>query len=324
MKILITGIAGFVGKHLASFLLNKGENNIAGIDLDFKNFNSGSGLSGEIELIKIDLTDSDRVFDVIKKFKPDQIYHLAAQSSVGYSWENPLETFRINVFGGINILEGIRMYNPGCRLIAACTAEEYGETEDEDKAIDENFSIYPENPYAVSKSSLDFLCSIYYKAYGLDVFTARSFNLTGPGQSEGFVASDFAKQVALIEEGMQEPLIEVGNLEAYRDFLDVRDAVRAYYYILDRGKGNRIYNICSGEKRKISELLDMLLSMSKKDGIEVKIDRSKFRALDVRIMYGSNRKLREHTEWSPDYSIEDSLGDILDYWRQKIIQAKNE
>jgi len=318
LKILITGIAGFVGEHLASFLMNEGKHSITGIDLDFGNFNSGGRLSREIELVRVDLTDRDRVFNVIKKLKPDQIYHLAAQSSVSYSWENPLETFRINVFGSINILESIRKHCPGCRLIAACTAEEYGEAEDKDKAIDENCNIYPENPYAVSKSSLDFLCSIYYKAYGLPVFIARSFNLIGPGQSEGFVASDFARQVALIEKGRQEPVIEVGNLEPYRDFLDVRDAVKAYYYIMNKEKSDQVYNICSGEKRRISELLDILLSISKRNDIKVKVDRSKFRLIDVRMIYGDNSKLKKQTGWSPDYSIEDSLRDTLVYWRKKI------
>lgn len=321
LKILITGIAGFVGKHLTS-CLTEGEEvkdgyEIMGLDLSFKNFNS-AGYGHGIKLTEVDLTDREKVFNIIGEFKPDQLYHLAAQSSVSYSWENPVETFRVNVFGGINILEAVKAFCPECRILVVCTAEEYGESGAEDKAIDENFKIYPQNPYAISKSALDFFSSIYYKAYGLPVSITRSFNHIGPGQSERFVVSDFARQIALMEKGDMEPVIKVGNIETCRDFLDVRDTVKAYYYIVNKGKPGQVYNVCSGKKRKIKQLLDMLISMSKIDNIKVEIDREKFRAIDVEIMYGDNSRLRRHTGWAPRYSMEESLEDTLDYWRQRI------
>ena len=270
-----------------------------------------------MEFAEADLTHREKIFSIIKKFKPDQVYHLAAQSSVSYSWEDPVETFRINVFGGINILEGLKIFCPECRILMACTAEEYGEADSPDKPVDEQFRIFPQNPYAISKSALDFLSSVYYGAYKLPVFTSRAFNHIGPGQSERFVCSDFARQIALIESGKQEPEIWVGNIQSERDFLDVRDAVKAYYFIINKGTAGQVYNVCSGRKLKISDLLDMLISFSKRSDIKVKIDPKKLRAIDVKSMYGDNSKLKNHTGWVPGYSIEMSLKDTLDYWREK-------
>jgi len=317
LRIIITGIAGFVGKHLTEYLAREGNYRILGIDLNFKNFSSDNSFR-KIELLETDLTDKQKIFSIVKKFKPHQIYHLAAQSSVSYSWEKPVETFKINVFGGINILESLKAFCPGCRVLMVCTAEEYGETSGENKAIDESFRIYPQNPYAISKSALDFFSSVYYSAYRLPVLISRSFNHIGPGQSEGFVCSDFARQIALIDSGKQDPVIKVGNIQSQRDFLDVRDTVKAYNYIMNKGSVGQIYNVCSGKKRKISDLLDMLISLSTRSDIKVKIDRSKFRAIDVKIVYGDNSKLKAHTGWTPDYSIETSLSDILNYWKQNI------
>ena len=160
MKILITGAAGFVGKHLLEYLKKEGDHEILGIDLSFKNFGPGGSLDN-MEVLEADLTEKESVFNIIKEFKPNQVYHLAGQSSVSYSWENPVETFRINVFSGINIMEGLKLFCPSCRILVVCTAEEYGETNDGHEAIDENFKIYPQNPYAISKSAIDFFSSVY-------------------------------------------------------------------------------------------------------------------------------------------------------------------
>ncbi len=324
MKVLITGIAGFVGKHLVSYLTGEEcadeSSEILGIDLSLENIDAGDYEEPgfKIMLEEADLTDGDRVSDIIKKFKPDSIYHLAAQSSVSYSWENPVETFRSNVFGGINILEALRKFSPQCRTLMVCTAEEYGSGGGNAEPIDEDSRICPQNPYAISKSALDFFSSVYWRAYKLPVFIARSFNHIGPGQSERFVASDFARQIALIEKGDRPTVVEVGNIEVCRDFLDVRDAVKAYSYIVNLGKTGEAYNVCSGRGVKISDLLDILISLSKTRNIKVEIDRSKFRAIDVGTIYGDNSKLKSHTGWAPDYSIEQSLEDTLGYWRQKI------
>lgn len=319
MRILITGITGFVGRHLVSYLLKYKDNQILGLDLKAGEFTLGrEDLDGRLGILEVDIKNKNDVESIIDDFKPERLFHLAAQSSVSYSWEKPIETFEVNVFGGINILEGLKKFCPDCRTLVVCTAEEYDKNEDQNRPIDENFKINPSNPYAISKSALDFFSTTYYKAYGLPLFVSRSFNHIGPGQREGFVCSDFAKQIALIEKNLAEPVLKVGNIEAIRDFLDVRDVVRAYSFILERGVAGEVYNVCSGKKYKISELLHKLLSFSTRRDIEIKKDESRFRPVDIEVIFGDNSKLKAHTGWKQTYSIDDSLLDTLNYWRTKV------
>ncbi len=317
MKILITGINGFVGTYLANHL-SKIDNSsiIAGIDISTGSFfDKYKGDKKNVKLFDIDLTDEKNVEQLIKDFLPDQIYHLAAQASVSNSWKEPVNTFKNNVFGGINLLESIRKHNNRCRFLSVCTAEEYGIFENSSEPIREEARIYPTNPYAISKAALDFFSITYYLGYKIPVFVSRSFNHIGPGQSDDFVCSDFAKQIAQIEKKLRKPEIFVGNLEAYRDFLDVRDVVNAYYYIMNKGKPGEVYNICSGEKIRISDILKILISFSKEKKISVKIDSSKLRPVDNEIIYGDNGKIKKHTGWMPGYSIKEALKDTLYYWR---------
>ncbi|HHT78431.1 MAG TPA: NAD-dependent epimerase/dehydratase family protein [Actinobacteria bacterium] len=317
MKILITGINGFAGTYLANHL-SKIDNSsvIAGVDISTGNFfEKFEGNKNNTELFNIDLTDENDVDKLIRDFIPDQVYHLAAQASVSNSWKEPINTFKNNVFGGVNLLESIRKYNNKCRFLSVCTAEVYGISENPSMPIKEEDRIYPTNPYAISKAALDFFSITYYLGYKIPVFVSRSFNHIGPGQSIGFVCSDFAKQIAQIEKKLRKPEIFVGNLEACRDFLDVRDVVNAYYYIMNKGKPGEVYNICSGEKIKISDILKTLISFSKEKNVAVRVDSSKLRPVDNKIMYGDNSKIKEHTGWLPGYSINETLKDILNYWR---------
>ncbi|MDD5659277.1 MAG: GDP-mannose 4,6-dehydratase [Actinomycetota bacterium] len=320
MRILITGINGFVGGHLANYLCGmNGNDEIVGLDINTCNFYERfKGEANKIKLINVDLTDSGKVEELIKDYKPEHVYHLAAQASVSESWKNPIETFKVNVFGGINILESIRKYYAICKFLSVCTAEEYELMKNNGSAITEDVKINPTNPYAISKAALDYFSTTYFLAYKIPVFVSRSFNHIGPGQSERFVCSDFAKQIAEIEKGLREPVVYVGNLAAYRDFLDVRDVIKAYYYIVNKGKAGEVYNICSGQKQKISDLLDILLSYSKTGSIEIKTDNLKLRPIDNEIIFGDNSKLKKHTGWSPDYTIKQALKDTLEYWRQKV------
>ncbi len=320
MRILITGHSGFAGKHLIEYL-SRGESHVF-FGIDLKKCSTGPDI-GDSELIeqRADLTDRAAAGEIIRKFKPDQIYHLAAQSSVSRSWKDPIGTFRSNVFGGINLLESIKETNPGTGMLVICTAEEYGEIRD-GRAIIESDKIYPENPYAVSKSAMDFISTMYHKAYSLNIMVARSFNHIGPGQSEGFVCSDFARQIALIEAGRQKPVISVGNLGSSRDFLDIRDAAKAYWHIMNRGKPGDVYNVCSGKAVRISALLDMLISLSTTGDIKVSIDKDKSRPIDIAEIFGDNSKLISATGWQPEYMLETSLGDSLDWWRKKIMPGK--
>ncbi|MGM0365314.1 MAG: GDP-mannose 4,6-dehydratase [Actinomycetota bacterium] len=311
MNIIITGAGGFVGKHLTGHL-QKDNHRILGIDINT------DAVSPEIESRKVDLTRRHEIETLIRDFKPDQVYHLAAQSSVSYSWAEPIDTFRINVFGGINLLNAVRQHSPRARILAVCTAEEYGPSKD-GEAISEDFNIFPQNPYAISKAALDFFSLTYSKAYSMNVFVTRSFNHIGPGQSERFVASDFARQIASIEQGLAGPVIKVGNLEAYRDFLDVRDVVAAYSDILERGNLGRPYNVCSGKKTKIEHILDTLIGFSsKRKQIRVEADKEKFRPIDVISIYGDNSKLKKDTGWRPKYDLETSLFHTLEWWRERV------
>ena len=248
MRILITGLSGFAGKHLIEYLSLEGNHEFFGVDLQKCSKDLNIGDSRLVEE-KADLTDREEVDSLIKKIKPDQIYHLAAQSSVKLSWKDPVGTFKTNVFSGTNLLESIRALGPDTKMLIVCTAEVYGEISD-GNAITESDRIYPENPYAVSKAAMDFTAAMYHKAYGLNIMVTRSFNHIGPGQSEGFVCSDFARQVALIEAGKQDPVISVGNLDSSRDFLDVRDVAKAYWHIMNRGRPGEAYNVCSGSTGK--------------------------------------------------------------------------
>lgn len=320
MRILITGHSGFAGKHLIEYL-SRDENHVF-FGVDLKKCSTGLDIGdSELSEQRADLTDRKAAGEIIRKFKPDQIYHLAAQSSVSRSWKDPVDTFRSNVFGGINLLESLRETSPGTDMLVICTAEEYGEIKD-GRAIIESDKIYPENPYAVSKSAMDFISTMYHRAYGLNIMVARSFNHIGPGQSEGFVCSDFARQISLIEAGRQEPVISVGNLGSSRDFLDIRDAAKAYWHIMNRGKPGDVYNVCSGKAVKISALLDMLISLSSTGNIEVRVDKDKSRPIDIAEIFGDNSKLISATGWQPEYILEASLSDTLDWWREKIDTRK--
>ena len=323
MKVLITGIAGFVGNHLIEYLtgIEEGDTlDITGADINLDNFHykDRNDKNARVQTLEIDLRDRKAVDSLINDFRPDIIYHLAAQSSVSYSWKNPIETFEINVSGGVNILESLKKHCPGCKILVACTAEEYGEQENGNgEPITEDFKIYPTNPYAISKSALDFFSTTYQKINNLNIYVSRSFNHTGPGQSDRFVTSDFSRQIAEIEKGLREPEIFVGNINVFRDFLDVRDVISAYKCILDRGKAGEVYNVCSGVKTKISGILDILLSYSSTKEIKIVVDKNKLRPIDLKSIYGDNKKLKLDTGWKQNYNIKASLLDTLNWWRKK-------
>jgi len=319
LDILVTGASGFVGKHLIEKLSGK-KDKILGIDLRIESTDGADGVCFK----EIDIKDPDKVANIIKKLKPSRIFHLAAQSSVKNSWQDPIETFRINVFGGINILEAVKKYSPGSKVLVVCTAEEYGDGNLPGKAIKETDKLNPSNPYAISKAALDFFSTTYNKAYGVNIFVSRSFNHIGPGQSERFVCSDFAKQIALIEKGEAEPLLRVGNLGSYRDFLDVRDVVSAYIRIVERAKPGVVYNVCSGRKTKVKKILDILLSLSSRDDIKIEVDSQRLRPIDTDIVYGDNTRLIKDTGWKAFYELEESLKDTLQWWRSKINKENKE
>lgn len=319
MKVLITGITGFAGSHLIDYLLEEQKDvQIFGmVRWRSKTDNIEHILEGGIKLSECDIRDAYSVRKVVEDIKPDRIFHLAAQSFVPTSWRAPAETLTTNIIGQLNIFEAMRQIGINPPIQIACSSEEYGYVKEDEVPIKETNPLRPLSPYAVSKVGQDLLGYQYFMSYGLHVVRTRGFNHTGPRRGSVFVCSDFAKQIAKIEKGKQKPVIHVGNLEAKRDFTDVRDMVRGYWLALDKGKAGEAYNICSGKAYSIKEVLDILLDMAKVK-VEIKEDPQRMRPSDVPVLLGDNSKFVKQTGWKPRIKFEDSLKDLLDYWRQRL------
>jgi len=316
MKILITGISGFVGSHLAEFMLGKKENVFGTIRYRSRMENIET-IKDKIELIECDIKDAVAIRELIDKIRPDRIYHLAAQSYVKASWTAPTETFMTNVNGTLNLFEAIRATKINPRVLLSGSSEEYGLVNKNELPIKETNPLRPFSPYAVSKISQDYLGYQYFKSYNMQIIRTRAFNLTGPRRGDVFVDSNFAKQIVMIEKKKMEPVIKVGNLEAYRDFIDVRDVVRAYWLAMNKCDIGEVYNIASGQATRIGDILDMLIKISGVT-VEVKQDPQRIRPSDEPIIQGDNTKFKEKTGWQPEIPLERSLKDLLDYWREKL------
>lgn len=318
MNVLITGITGFAGSHLADYILeNYPEVKVYGIVRWRSRMENVEHLKGKIKLIEGDIRDYVSIRSVMEEVKPDIIFHLAAQSFVPTSWKAPQETLSTNIIGQTNIFEAVRELGLNPAIQIAGSSEEYGLVYENEVPIKETNPLRPLSPYAVSKVAQDFLGYQYFKSYGMRIIRTRGFNHTGPRRGEVFVTSNFSKQIALIEKGKQEPVIKVGNLEAIRDFTDVRDMVRGYWFAATKGEPGDVYNICSGKGYKIREILDMLLSLSKVK-VKVEVDPERLRPSDVPVLIGDNSKFREKTGWSPQIPFEKTVEDLLNYWRERV------
>ena len=306
MKALITGINGFVGKYLSKYLIEKGYEVYGTVLEDDIHMD-------DVKIYKMNLLDKEEVAETIRKIKPDQVYHLAGQSAVGLSWKNPTLTIDINVNGTINLLDSIREENLDVKVLIIGSSDQYGPIKPENCPINEEHELNPSSPYTISKVTQENVAKLYVKAYGMKIIMVRAFNHIGPMQCKNFVVSDFASRIVDIEFGKQS-IMKVGNLEAYRDFTDVRDIVRGYNMLMERARIGEIYNIGSGKAIKIQDLLDILISLSKKY-IEVEIDKDKLRPSDVPIVECDNSKIKSHIGWQPELDIRETLKDTLDYWR---------
>lgn len=318
MRILITGITGFVGSHLAEYVLNHQSGvEIWGLIRWRSSLEHIKGILNKINLIEGDLKDLSSVKHVLKSVQPGWIFHLAAQSFVPASWKLPAETFTINVIGEINLFEAILDLKLDPKIHIAGSSEEYGLVHEEEIPIKETNPLRPLSPYAVSKVSQDLLAYQYFKSYGLKTVRTRAFNHTGPRRGLVFVTSNFSKQIAEIEKEMREPVIFTGNLEPRRDFTDVRDTVKAYWLSLEKGEEGEVYNISSGKAYSIKEVLDILLGYTNKK-IEIKLDEERLRPSDVMLLIGDSTKFREKTKWKPEIPFEQTLKDLLDWWRERV------
>jgi GDP-4-dehydro-6-deoxy-D-mannose reductase len=313
-RVLVTGITGFAGSHLVDLMLARGGVQVFGLLRWRSRTENIEHFRSRVTLIECDLRDPISTRDALETVKPDWIFHLAAQSFVPTSWNAPAESLTTNTLGQLHVFEAVRHIGLKPRIQLACSSEEYGLVHENELPIKETNPLRPLSPYAVSKVAQDLLGYQYFKSYGTDVVRTRGFNHEGPRRPNVFVASDFAWQISEVEKGRREPVIQVGNLEARRDFTDVRDMVEGYWLALEKGVPGEVYNLCSGKAYAIREVLDLLLAMTKCK-IEVRQDPKRMRPSDVPVLLGDSTKFKQATGWAPRIPFERTLADSLDYWR---------
>jgi len=301
MKALITGSEGFVGRYLRQELTLHGYQ-VTGVDL----------ASGP-DTVRADLTDEHQIIRVMEAEKPDTVFHLAALADVGLSWKKPQLTFQLNVISAVNLMEAMRKACPSARLVMVGSSDQYGFLGADGALVDEKQTMRPVSPYAVSKIAQESMALLYGRSYGLDVCMTRSFNHGGAGQKRGFMIPDFASGIVQIERGNQRELL-VGNLSARRDFTHVKDVVRAYRLIAEKGKPGEVYNVGSGRTWSAQEVLNRLIEMAECP-IPVRQDPSRMRPSDTPVICCDHSRLTADTGWEPELPLEDILSDTLTYYR---------
>lgn len=304
-RVLVTGGAGFVGTHARRML------DLRGHDV------TGTALGDEPGLVRLDVRDAKAVDSLVERVRPQRVWHLAAQSSAAFSWKEPGVTFEVNVTGTHNLLDAIRRHSPECRVLVAATSDEYGVVEPKDCPISEDAPLRPVSPYAASKVAEEAVARMFSAAFGLKVIITRAFMHIGPGQPPSFATADWAGQIARAEAGLQEPRVAVGNLDLERELGDVRDVVAAYQSVLEAGAPGEVYNVATGEARRLGEALAILCDLADVE-VEVAVDQTKIRPADPPLLMGSAAKLNRLTGWVPEHDLEDTLADVLAYWREEV------
>jgi GDP-4-dehydro-6-deoxy-D-mannose reductase len=313
-NLLITGISGFVGSYLADYCALHEQNvSIHGFDISVP---PDGGCRASYHYHKADLLDKSHIEALIQEINPVTIIHLASFSSVGDSWRDPIKSFKNNTTIFLNLLEIIHSLKMSCRILSVGSSEEYGIVKNDSLPLTESAPLNPVSPYAVARVAQEQLSHIYAKGFGMDIVCTRSFNHIGPGQADKFVVSSIGRQFAEIKKGQREKL-HIGNTSIIRDFLDVRDVVRAYCLLIEKGRSGETYNICSGKGISITELIDLYGEIA---GFvpQVEIKPELLRPVENPVVTGSYGKLADHVGWKPEITLVHSLRDIYTYWTRHI------
>ncbi len=318
-RVLITGASGFVGRHLVDRILALGDATVVGTvhrHLDREVSPQIPGIA-KTDLYVGDLVDPEFADAVLRDARPDWVIHLAAQPSVAESWKDPAATIVNNTLAQLRVLEGIAKHAATTRVLIVGSSEEYGRGNSDDDLASEDSPLRPTSPYATSKVAQDILGLQYYLGRGVDVVRARPFNLFGPGQSDTFAIASFGRQIVEAELGRRAPSIEVGNLAARRDYTDVRDAVKAYVALLERGRSGEVYNVGGGGVRAIGEILSLLIQRARRP-VTVRTDPSRFRPIDAYALGPDVRRIQNEIGWRPTIELDQTVQDILEDWRHRL------
>ena len=314
-KYLITGFSGFVSWHFLEFLETTNiKADVYGVDISIPDFDISKYKVIKCTFKKIDLLHQADLHNVLTQFKPNYILHLASYSSVAYSWLNPFTSFTNNTNIFLNILEEVRISNIDCRILSIGSSEEYGNVNKDIIPLKEYYNLNPISPYAVARVSQEMLSKIYTDGFGLDIIMTRSFNHIGIKQKETFAIPSFSKQLNAIKSNMLNPELTVGDIDIVRDFVDVRDVVNAYFKLLENGKSGEVYNVCSGKGTSLKHIIEMMTEILKINVTTI-VDEKKIRPNDNKIIIGCNQKIKNEISWNNEISIEQSLIDILNFYK---------
>lgn len=318
-KIVITGIAGFAGSHLAELLHSKGYR-VFGLLAPGEKTGHLKTIKSELTLERFDIRNGDKVSRFIRRVKPQYIYHLAAFSSVGQSYRMVQSVYEINLFGTLNLFEAANNL-PGKikKVLFVSSADVYGVFSPKTKTLTENQPLNPISPYGISKAAGEYLSALYYRQHGLPIVIARAFNHTGPRQSDVFVVPSFCRQIAEIERGRKQPVILVGDLSSRRDLSDVCDIVRGYYLAVQKGQPGRVYQFCSGRAVSIKSVLSSIIGMSEYK-IRVKTDKKRLRKTDIPCLRGDNKRAAKELGWHCRYKLNETIRDTLGFWRKRVLE----
>jgi GDP-4-dehydro-6-deoxy-D-mannose reductase len=315
-RVLITGITGFVGSHMMDRLLEEGKAQVFGLKRPNARLRNVHHALNRVKFIDGDLLDETSLIKTLKIAKPDEIYHFGALSWVTPSWDQPAVYFQTNAIGTVNLFEAMRVVGSKARVLISCTPEEYGDVPQKLIPITEETRLHPINPYAASKVAQDAVCMTYHASYGFDIVRTRAFNHEGPRRDILGANASFAWQIARIERGLQEPVVVTGNLEAKRNFTDVRDTVRAYEAVMKKGASGELYLIGTQNIYTMRQCLQTLIGLSTVKGIKHRVDPARVRPTELRTFIGRFDKLKKLCGWTPRVSFEDTMRSVLDYWRE--------